>query len=85
MVKLYIPQRGDIIKLSFSPQVGKEQAGYHPTLVISPQAYNRISHFVLACPILYRLLLIDVESLNRHENFYCHRGSVGRLAGRNVD
>lgn len=51
MVKPYVPKRGDIIKLSFSPQVGKEQAGYRPALVISPQAYNRISHFVLACPI----------------------------------
>ena len=51
MVKTYIPARGDIIKLSFSPQVGREQAGYRPALVVSPQAYNRISHFVLACPI----------------------------------
>ena len=42
---------GDIIKLSFSPQVGREQAGYRPALVISPLAYNRISYFVLACPI----------------------------------
>lgn len=47
----YIPDRGDIIKLSFSPQVGREQAGYRPALVISPLPYNRISHFVLACPI----------------------------------
>lgn len=51
MVKSYVPARGDIIKLSFSPQVGREQAGYRPALVVSPQAYNRISHFVLACPI----------------------------------
>lgn len=51
MVKPYIPERGDIIKLSFSPQMGREQAGYRPALVISPKPYNRISHFVLACPI----------------------------------
>lgn len=51
MVKTYIPDRGDIIKLSFSPQVGREQAGYRPALVISPATYNRISHLVLACPI----------------------------------
>ena len=50
-MKSYIPDRGDIIKLSFSPQVGREQAGYRPALVLSPLAYNRISHFVLACPI----------------------------------
>lgn len=51
MVKAYVPDRGDIIKLSFSPQVGREQAGYRPALVITPKPYNRISHFVLACPI----------------------------------
>lgn len=49
--KRYVPDRGDIIKLSFNPQVGREQAGYRPALVISPKPYNKISHFVLACPI----------------------------------
>ena len=51
MVSAYVPERGDIIKVSFSPQVGREQAGYRPALVISPQIYNQISHFILACPI----------------------------------
>lgn len=50
-MKSYIPERGDVIKLSFSPHVGREQAGYRPALVLSPLAYNRISHFILACPI----------------------------------
>jgi mRNA interferase MazF len=51
MVKSYIPDRGDIIKLSFSPQIGREQGGFRPALVVSPLAYNRKSHFILACPI----------------------------------
>ena len=51
MVKVYIPERGDIIKLSFSPQRGREQGGYRPAIVISPKVYNRKSHFILACPI----------------------------------
>lgn len=55
MVKEYIPSRGDIIRLSFNPQQGREQAGIRPALVISPQAYNKVSHFVLACPITSRL------------------------------
>ncbi len=50
----YIPSRGDIIWLSFNPQQGREQAGIRPALVISPQAYNRLSHLVLACPITSR-------------------------------
>lgn len=67
MVKAYVPDRGDIIKLSFSPQVGREQAGYRPALVITPKPYNRISHFVLACPITSQIkgwrfeVILDLE------------------------
>ncbi|GAB4239388.1 MAG: endoribonuclease MazF [Stanieria sp.] len=71
MVKPYIPERGDIIKLSFSPQRGREQAGVRPALVISPQAYNRISHLVLACPITsqikgWRFEVILPQELNTY-------------------
>ncbi|OKH20324.1 mRNA-degrading endonuclease [Hydrococcus rivularis NIES-593] len=55
MVEEYVPSRGDIIRLSFSPQRGREQAGVRPALVVSPQAYNQISHSILACPITSRL------------------------------
>ncbi|MGB7414674.1 MAG: type II toxin-antitoxin system PemK/MazF family toxin, partial [Thermosynechococcaceae cyanobacterium] len=30
------PRRGDILKLQFNPQAGREQAGYRPVIVISP-------------------------------------------------
>jgi mRNA interferase MazF len=71
MVKPYIPERGDIIKLSFSPQRGREQAGVRPALVISPQAYNRISHLVLACRITsqikgWRFEVILPQELNTY-------------------
>jgi mRNA interferase MazF len=71
MVKSYIPDRGDIIKLSFSPQQGREQAGIRPALVISPRSYNRISHFVLACPITsqikgWRFEVILPQGLNTY-------------------
>ncbi len=49
--KTYIPDRGDIIQISFTPQSGREQAGVRPAIVVSPLAYNRRSHFILACPI----------------------------------
>jgi mRNA interferase MazF len=71
MVKSYTPNRGDIIKLSFSPQRGREQAGVRPALVISPVAYNRISHFILACPITsqikgWRFEVVLPQGLNTH-------------------
>ena len=47
----YIPNRGDVVWLNFSPQKGHEQAGVRPALVMSPRAYNAKSGLMLACPI----------------------------------
>jgi mRNA interferase MazF len=47
----YVPDRGDIVWLQFSPQVGHEQAGHRPALVVSPRAYNRTVGLALLCPI----------------------------------
>ena len=51
MVKLYIPDRGDIVWLDFDPQAGYEQSGHCPAFVISPIAYNQRSNLALLCPI----------------------------------
>lgn len=47
----YVPKKGDIIWIDFSPQRGHEQAGQRPALVVSPDAYNKRSGFVVCCPI----------------------------------
>jgi mRNA interferase MazF len=47
----YVPRRGDLVWLSFSPQAGHEQAGHRPALVVSPESYNRRSGLALFCPI----------------------------------
>ncbi len=47
----YVPDRGDIVKLNFSPQVGHEQAGFRPALILSPAKYNKLSSLALMCPI----------------------------------
>ena len=49
MVKLYIPDRGDIVWLDFDPQAGHEQSGHRPAFVISPIAYNQRSSLALVC------------------------------------
>lgn len=51
MARRYVPQRGDIVWLSFTPQVGREQAGRRPALVLSPAAYNGKVGLALFCPI----------------------------------
>ena len=47
----YVPNRGDIVKLNFSPHEGHEQAGYRPALILSPARYNQLSSLALMCPI----------------------------------
>ena len=47
----YVPDRGDIVWLQFNPQVGHEQAGHRPALVLSPASYNRRSGLMLCCPM----------------------------------
>jgi mRNA interferase MazF len=49
-----VPERGDIIKLQFNPQAGREQAGYRPAMVISTSEYNQISKLIVVCPITSR-------------------------------
>jgi mRNA interferase MazF len=47
----YIPRRGDIVWLTFNPQLGHEQAGRRPALVISPRSYNQKAGLAIFCPI----------------------------------
>jgi mRNA interferase MazF len=45
------PDRGHLLYLDFDPQVGHEQAGRRPGLVLSPASYNGLVGMMLACPI----------------------------------
>jgi mRNA interferase MazF len=46
-----VPDRGDLVWLSFDPQAGREQAGRRPGLVLSPACYNGRIGLALVCPI----------------------------------
>jgi mRNA interferase MazF len=50
-IKHYVPGKGDIIWLNFNPQIGHEQSGRRPALVISPQEYNEKTDLAILCPI----------------------------------
>ncbi len=47
----YVPERGDIVWISFNPQAGHEQAGRRPAVVVSPAAYNESVGLAIFCPI----------------------------------
>ena len=51
MKRKYIPNKGDLVILTFDPQAGHEQKGRRPALVVSNQKFNRAIGFALVCPI----------------------------------
>lgn len=53
--RTYLPRRGDLIHLNFSPSAGHELAERHYALVISADAYNRKSRMAVVCGITSRV------------------------------
>jgi mRNA interferase MazF len=51
MAQRNVPDAGDIVWLSFTPQPGHEQAGHRPALVLSPAAYNGKTSRMICCPL----------------------------------
>lgn len=51
----WVPDRGDLIWVEFTPQAGHEQAGRRPALVVSPRAYNAAAGLALLCPVTSRV------------------------------
>jgi mRNA interferase MazF len=47
----YVPERGDVVWITFNPQAGHEQAGRRPAVVVSPRSYNGKVGLGLFCPI----------------------------------
>ena len=52
----YVPDRGDVVWLQFTPQVR-----HRPALVLSPASYNRRSGLMLCCPITSRVKVYPFE------------------------
>jgi mRNA interferase MazF len=50
----YVPNRGDLIWIQFSPHSGHEQGGRRPGLVLSQTAYNSKTGLAMICPITSR-------------------------------
>lgn len=51
MPRTYVPERGDVVWISFNPQAGHEQAGRRPAVVVSPAAYNGKVGLAILCPV----------------------------------
>ena len=51
MAVSYVPDAGHIVWLEFDPQVGREQAGRRPTVVLTPASYNKKTSLMICCPL----------------------------------
>lgn len=51
----YVPGRGHLVWLSFTPHAGHEQGGRRPALVLTPANYNALTGLMIAVPITSRV------------------------------
>ena len=47
----YVPQCGDVVRITLNPQAGHEQAGRRPAVVMSPENYNGKIGLAILCPV----------------------------------
>ena len=47
----FVPDRGDLIWITFNPQAGHEQSGRRPGLVLSPKSYNSKVGMAIIVPV----------------------------------
>lgn len=90
----YVPERGDIVWLSFDPTRGHEQGGVRPALVLSRSVYNKRSDLAVVCPVTSQAKGYDFEValpatskvrgivLTDHIRTLDWRARKARLAGR---
>lgn len=50
-MRRYVPRKGDLVTLTFDPQLGHEQQGRRPALVVSNDLFNKHTGLAFFCPI----------------------------------
>jgi mRNA interferase MazF len=68
MARPYVPDAGDIVWISFSPQAGHEQAGHRPAVVLSPAVYNAKTSLMVCCPMTKQIKNYPFEVVVAGEN-----------------
>jgi len=48
---VYSPSQGDIVYINFSSQVGHEQKGLRPALIVSNDSFHKQTRMGMVCPI----------------------------------
>lgn len=90
MPRRYVPKRGDVVWLEFTPQAGHEQAGRRPAVVLSPQDYNGKTSLALFCPLTkrskgYPFETVLPEDLPVHGSILCDQVKSLDWTARNAE
>lgn len=51
----WVPDEGEVVWIELDPQVGSEQGGHRPAIVLTPSAYNRRSGLLVCVPLTTRI------------------------------
>ncbi len=63
----YVPDRGDLVWLDFTPQSEHEQRGRNPALCLTPRKYNKKTSLAIFVPITSKVKGYPFEvSVNTH-------------------
>ena len=68
MANPYVPDAGDVVWVSLSPQTGHEQAGHRPAVVLSPAICNARTSLILCCPMTTQIKNYPFEVLIAGDN-----------------
>ena len=69
MAVSYVPDAGHIVWLEFDPQVGREQAGRRPAVVLTPASYNKKTSLMICCPLTSQIkgypfeVLVEIDGI----------------------
>jgi mRNA interferase MazF len=69
MAVSYVPDAGHVVWLEFDPQVGREQAGRRPAVVLTPASYNKKTSLMICCPLTSQIkgypfeVLVEIDGV----------------------
>jgi mRNA interferase MazF len=69
MAVSYVPDAGHIVWLESDPQVGREQAGRRPAVILTPASYNKKTSLMICCPLTSQIkgypfeVLVEIDGV----------------------
>ena len=85
----YKPKQGDIVILDFDPQIGHEQKGRRPALVVSNEQFHTRTNLAMVCPITNSIsgfpmhITLD-SSTNTTGEVMCEQAKCLDISARNA-